>query len=407
MARLVDGEQMKRIYIVGTADTKGSEMVFLGSVVAAAGALPVLVDVGTREHPTEVDISAEMVARAHPGGADAVLGGDDRGGAVSAMTEAFRCFAPTRTDLDGIIGLGGSGGTAIVTAGMRELPIGIPKVMVSTMASGDVSPYVAVSDIVMIPSITDLAGLNDISRVILAQAGAAVVAMASAPRQARSGKPTIGLTMFGVTTTAVTRIVAQLDRDNECLVFHATGTGGRTMEKLAGSGLLSGILDITTTEICDLLFGGVLPAGEDRLDVVARTKLPYVGSAGALDMINFWAPDTMPAAYRNRLSYHHNANVTLVRTTIDECQVIGRWIGMKLNRCEGPVRFLIPEKGVSALDIAGGPFFDPDADAALFAAIEKSVDWSDRRRLVRLPYHINDPEFADAVAAHWHQIAEG
>ncbi|WP_419728550.1 Tm-1-like ATP-binding domain-containing protein [Lichenicola sp.] len=398
---------MKRIYIAGTADTKGPEMLFLKSVVAAAGAWPVLVDVGTRACPIDVDITAETVARAHPAGAGAVLGRDDRGDAVSAMTEAFRNFVRSGTDLDGIIGLGGSGGTAIVTAGMRELRIGIPKIMVSTLASGDVSPYVGVSDIMMVPSITDLAGLNDISRVILAQAGAAVVAMACTPRQAGSGKPAIGLTMFGVTTQAVTQIVERLERDTECLVFHATGTGGRTMEKLAGSGMLSGLVDITTTEICDLLFGGVLPAGEDRLDVVATTRLPYVGSVGALDMINFWAPETMPAAYRDRLSYHHNANVTLVRTTIDECRALGRWIGTKLNRCKGQVRFLIPEKGVSALDIAGGPFFDPDADAALFEAIEEAVDWSDDRRLVRVPCHINDPEFADAVAAHWHQIAKG
>ena len=375
--------------------------------MAQAGALPVLVDVGTRAHPIAVDMSAETVARAHPEGAGVVLGGDDRGGAVAAMTEAFRRFLPMCTDLDGIIGLGGSAGLAIVTAGMRELAVGIPKVMVSTLASGDVSPYLGVSDIVMVPSITDLAGLNDISRVILAQAGAAVVAMTRAPLQVGSGKPAVGLTMFGVTTPAVTQIVARIDRENECLVFHATGTGGRTMEKLAASGLLSGIIDVTTTEICDLLFGGVLPAGEDRLDVVATTRLPYVGSVGALDMINFWAPDTVPPALRDRLSYRHNANVTLVRTTIDECRAIGRWIGAKLNRCDGPVRFLIPENGVSALDIAGGPFFDPEADAALFAAIEATVERSDTRRLVRIPCHINDPAFADAVASQWREIAQG
>ena len=398
---------MKRIYIAGTADTKSQEMLFLRAIVAASGASPVLVDVGTRAHPIDVDISADTVARAHPEGAGAVLGGDDRGDAVAAMTEAFRRFLPTCTDLDGIIGLGGSAGLAIVTAGMRELAVGVPKVMVTTLASGDVSPYLGVSDIVMVPSITDLAGVNDISRVILAQAGAAVVAMANAPRQAGSGKLAIGLTMFGVTTPAVTQIVERLDREHECLVFHATGTGGRTMEKLAASGWLSGIVDVTTTEICDLLFGGVLPAGEDRLDVVATTRLPYVGSVGALDMINFWAPDTVPASLRDRLSYRHNANVTLVRTTADECRAIGRWIGARLNRCDGPVRFLIPEGGVSALDIAGGPFFDPDADAALFAAIEESVAWSDTRRLIRLPCHINDPAFADAVAAQWRQIAKG
>ncbi len=313
---------MKRILIAGTADTKGPELAFLRSVVAASGASPVLIDVGTTTCPIAVDIGAAEVARAHPGGPDAVFGGD-RGASVSAMTEAFRRFALTLADIDGVLGIGGSGGTAIVTAGMRELPIGLPKIMVSTLASGDVAPYVGVSDIVMMPSVTDLSGLNDISRIILTQAAAAVVAMASAPRPARSGKPAIGLTMFGVTTAAVTQIVQRLEHAHDCLVFHATGTGGRTMEKLAGSGMMSGLLDITTTEICDLLFGGVLPAGADRLDVVARTRLPYVGSVGALDMINFWAPETVPPAFAGRLCYRHNSNVTLVRTTADECRQIG------------------------------------------------------------------------------------
>ncbi|MGI3777612.1 MAG: Tm-1-like ATP-binding domain-containing protein [Janthinobacterium lividum] len=397
---------MKRIHIVGTADTKSAELVFLKRVVEAAGASAVVVDVGTRRSPIETDVAARDVAGAHPRGADAVLGTDDRGDAVAAMTEAFRRFVLTLGDLDGIVGIGGSGGTAIVTAGMRELPIGVPKIMVSTLASGDVAPYVGVSDIVMMPAVTDLSGLNDISRVILTNAGVAAVAMANAPRPAASGKPAIGLTMFGVTTAAVTQIVERLGADHDCLVFHATGTGGRTMEKLAASGMLRGLIDVTTTEICDLLFGGVLAATEARLDVVAGTGLPYVGSVGALDMINFWAPETMPAAYRDRLLYRHNANVTLVRTTADECRQLGAWIGAKLGRCDGPVRFLIPEKGVSALDIDGGPFFDPAADAALFDAIESSVAWSDRRRLVRLPHHINDPAFADAVASHWHDIAD-
>ncbi len=397
---------MKRIYIVGTADTKSAELMFLRQVVEAAGADPVVVDVGTRQPPIEADITAHDVAGAHPRGVGAVLGTDDRGDAVAAMTEAFRRLVLTLGDLDGIVGIGGSGGTAIVTAGMRELPVGVPKIMVSTLASGDVSPYVGVSDVVMMPSVTDLSGLNDISRVILTHAGVSVVAMANAPLPAGSGKPAIGLTMFGVTTAAVTQIVERLGTGHDCLVFHATGTGGRTMEKLAASGMLRGLIDVTTTEICDLLFGGVLAASEARLDVVAGTGLPYVGSVGALDMINFWAPETMPAAFRDRLLYRHNANVTLVRTTAEECRQLGAWIGAKLSRCDGPVRFLIPEKGVSALDIDGGPFFDPSADAALFDAIESSVAWSDRRRLVRLPHHINDPAFADAVASHWHDIAD-
>ena len=395
---------MKRIYVVGTADTKGAELAFLKAVISDAGADPVVVDLGTRQPSIPVDISARQVANSHPLGADALLSTDDRGAAVTAMTEAFRCFMSAAQDVDGIIGVGGSGGTSIATAGMRELAIGLPKIMVSTIASGDVSPYVGVSDIVMVPSITDLAGLNTLSRTILSNAGTAIAAMACAPKQASSGKPSIGLTMFGVTTAAVTQITDRLSGDNDCLVFHATGTGGKAMEKLAGSGMLSGMIDITTTEICDLLVGGVLPAGEDRLDVLATTMLPYVGSVGALDMVNFWARKTVPEHFAGRLFYEHNANVTLMRTTADECRQIGSWIGTKLNRCNGPIRFIIPEKGVSALDIDGGPFFDPEADSALFEAIEAAVDWTSDRRLIRLPCHINDPEFAEAAVAQWHEL---
>jgi uncharacterized protein (UPF0261 family) len=293
-----------------------------------------------------------------------------------------------------------------VTSGMRELPLGLPKIMVSTLASGDVAPYVGVSDIVMMPSITDMAGLNRISRVILSNAASAIVAMAARPVEVQDGKPAIGLTMFGVTTTCVTEIVEHLKGDYDCLVFHATGTGGRTMEKLADSGLLSGVIDITTTEVCDLLFGGVLPATEDRLGAIARTKLPYVGSVGALDMVNFWAPETVPEKWQARLFYQHNANVTLMRTTAEECHAIGVWIGQKLNACEGPVRFLIPEKGVSALDIEGGAFWDPEADAALFSALEATVRQTDRRRIERLPLHINDPEFAEAAVAAFRELIQ-
>jgi uncharacterized protein (UPF0261 family) len=217
-------------------------------------------------------------------------------------------------------------------------------------------------------------------------------------------KASIGLTMFGVTTPCVTAIVEALKPDFDCMVFHATGTGGRTMEKLAASGMLSGILDITTTEICDLLLGGVLAAEENRLDVVASTRLPYVGSVGALDMVNFWAPDTIPARYAGRHVHRHNPNVTLMRTDADECRQIGEWIGRKLARCEGPVRFLVPEKGVSALDIEGGSFFDPAADAALFEAIERTGDFRGDRKLVRLPLHINDPAFAAAAVAAFREI---
>jgi uncharacterized protein (UPF0261 family) len=395
---------LKRIYVVGTADTKGEELAYLAERVSAAGGSPLTVDVGTTKPSIRAEVAASEVARHGPAGTEDALASGDRGRAVAAMAEAFTRFAASRDDIAGIIGIGGGGGTSIVTSGMRELPLGLPKIMVSTLASGDVAPYVGVSDIAMMPSVTDMAGLNRISRVILANAASAIVAMAARPQEAQDGKPAIGLTMFGVTTTCVTEIVEHLKSDYDCLVFHATGTGGRTMEKLADSGLLSGVIDITTTEVCDFLFGGVLPATEDRLGAIARTKLPYVGSAGALDMVNFWAPETVPEKWQARLFYRHNANVTLMRTTAEECQAIGEWIGAKLNACEGPVRFLIPEKGVSALDIEGGAFWDPDADAALFSALETTVRQTDRRRIERLPLHINDPQFAEAAVAAFRDI---
>lgn len=396
---------MKRVYVVGTADTKGEELAFIADAVAATGAAVARVDIGTRNATVPVDVSAEEVAGHHPDGSSAVLGSDDRGTAVAAMAIAFTRFVQSRTDISGVIGIGGGGGTSIITSGMRALPLGLPKIMVSTLASGDTAPYVDVSDIVMMPSVTDMAGLNRLSRVVLHNAAQAISAMAANPAPPPDGKPSIGLTMFGVTTPCVTSIAEQLRSSYDCMAFHATGTGGRTMEKLADSGLLSGVVDITTTEVCDLLFGGVLPATEDRFGAIARTKLPYVGSVGALDMVNFWAPSTIPDRYSGRLFYEHNPNVTLMRTTPDESRRIGEWIGAKLSLCEGPIRFLIPEKGVSALDIEGGAFFDPEADAALFEAIERTIMPDNARRVTRLPLHINDPEFAKAAVAAFLDIA--
>jgi uncharacterized protein (UPF0261 family) len=365
----------------------------------------VRVDVGTRSATVPVDVSAEDVAGHHPGGSAAVLGIDDRGTAVAAMAIAFARFAQSRTDMAGMIGIGGGGGTSIITSGMRMLPLGLPKIMVSTLASGDTAPYVDVSDIVMMPSVTDMAGLNRLSRTVLHNAAQAISGMAAKPAPPPDGKPALGLTMFGVTTPCVTAIADELRSTYDCMVFHATGTGGRSMEKLADSGLLAGVIDITTTEVCDLLFGGVLPATEDRFGAVIRTGLPYVGSVGALDMVNFWAPPTIPERYRDRLFYEHNPNVTLMRTTPDECRKIGEWVGARLSRCQGPVRFLIPEKGVSALDIEGGAFFNPKADAALFEAIERTIQPNANRQVTRLPLHINDPEFAKAAAAAFLDIA--
>jgi uncharacterized protein (UPF0261 family) len=395
---------VKRVYVVGTADTKGEELAFLAALVEAHGLPVVRVDVGTRPSTSEVDITAAEVAAFHPDGTTAVLGLDDRGTAIAAMATAFSRFIASRQDVGGVVGIGGGGGTAIITAGMRMLPYGVPKLMVSTLASGNVSPYVDISDIVMMPAVTDIAGLNGLSRVILHNAAEAIAGMAAHPAEREETKPAIGLTMFGVTTPCVTAIAERLRDDYDCMVFHATGAGGRTMEKLADSGMLAGFIDITTTEVCDLLFGGVLPATEDRFGAVARTRLPYVGSVGALDMVNFWAPETVPPHHRTRNLYKHNPNVTLMRTKTEECRAIGAWIGTKLNACEGEVRFLIPEKGISALDIEGGAFFDPEADAALFQAIEATVQQTARRKVVRLPQHINDPAFAEAAATAFLEI---
>jgi uncharacterized protein (UPF0261 family) len=396
---------VSRIYVVGTADTKGEELAYLADRVHAAGGRPLVIDVGTRSPSIDADVPAAAVAAFHPGGPAAVLSTDDRGAAVTAMGEAFARFILSRNDIAGIVGIGGGGGTSIITAGMRALSVGLPKLMVSTMASGDVAAYVDASDIAMMYSVTDVAGLNRISRVVLANAAYAIAGMARAEVPAARSKPAIGLTMFGVTTTCVTQIVELLRADYDCLVFHATGTGGRAMEKLVDSRLLVGVIDVTTTEICDLLFGGVLSAGPDRLGAITRSGIPYVGSVGALDMVNFRGFDTVPDKYRARNLYRHNPQVTLMRTTVEENRKMGEWIAERLNRCVGPVRFLIPDKGVSAIDAPGKPFHDPDADAALFDILEQNLVMTGDRRIERLPYHINDPEFSAALVQRFREIA--
>lgn len=386
---------MKRtIHIAGTADTKGAELEFLRGLVVAAGHQAVVVDFGTRQPSITVDVAAHDVAACHPDGAAAVLGGNDRGRAVQAMSEGFAIWCQRNAgSIDGIIAIGGGGGTSIACAGMREMPYGVPKVMVSTLVSGDTSAFVGVSDIMMVPAVTDIAGLNRLSRRILSNAVHALMGAVAAPVPAAAqDKPAIGLTMFGVTTPCVTAIAHALQASHDCLIFHATGTGGQTMEHLVADGVLSGVIDITTTEIADLLFGGVLPARPDRLDVIARTGVPWVGSVGALDMVNFWAPETVPDSFRDRLFYHHNANVTLMRTTPAENAEMGRWLGEKLNQFQGPWRLLVPQLGLSALDIEGGAFFDPVADAALFDALRQTLHRPER--MILLPLHINDPAFA-------------
>jgi len=383
--------------LLGTFDTKGAELRYLAGLLRTGGAQVTTVDLSTGTPSDAADISATTVAAQHPQGAGAVLGLGDRGVAVAAIGVALARFLPQQA-CDGVMGIGGGGGTSMIAAGLRTLPYGLPKLLVTTMASGDTAPYVGISDLILIPAVTDLAGLNPLSRRILHNAAQALLGMAGHPAPVTDGKPALGLTMFGVTTACVTALTAALT-EYDCLVFHATGTGGATMEKLADSGLLTGLFDITTTEVADHLFGGVLPCTPDRFGAAARSRIPQVVSLGALDMINFGAPETIPARHKDRLFHRHNPQVTLMRTTATENAEVGRWIAERLNRCEGPTHLMIPEAGLSALDIAGGPFHDPEASAALFGAIEATFAATATRRLTRLPLHINDPAFAAACLA--------
>jgi uncharacterized protein (UPF0261 family)/ABC-type branched-subunit amino acid transport system ATPase component len=404
----VAGNLQRAAYIAGTFDTKGRELFFLKQCIDKLGLRTVTVDLSTSGATSTANIHPREVARHHPKGEGAVFTGD-RGSSVSNMAIAFERFLLGRRDLGGIVSAGGSGGTALATQAMRALPVGMPKVMVSSVASADVRPYVGPSDICMMYSVTDVSGINRISERVLANAAHALAGMIAYTRTAASDtKPAIGLTMFGVTTPCVQVVTKQLESEFDCLVFHATGTGGQSMEKLVDSGLLAGVLDISTTEVCDEIVGGVLSAGPERFDAFARRPIPYVGSCGALDMANFWAFDTVPAKFKDRNLVKHNANVTLMRTTADECKAIGEFIAAKLNRMEGPVRFVIPEGGVSAHDAPGKAFWDPVADKALFAAIESNFRRGPRRILIRSPLHLNDPAFADLLVKQFREVcAEG
>jgi uncharacterized protein (UPF0261 family) len=283
---------------------------------------------------------------------------------------------------------------------MRALPVGVPKVLISTVASGNVEQYVGPADILMLHSVADVQGINSITRKVLSNGANALAGMVQGRESAThdsSDKPAIGLMMFGVTTPCVQRVMGALESDYDCLVFHATGTGGRAMEKLMDSGMLAAVLDLTTTEVCDMIAGGVFAANEDRFGASIRAGLPYIGSCGALDMVNFGAPDTVPEKYQGRTLYEHNPQITLMRTTAEENTAMGAWIGGRLNEMTGPVRFFLPEGGVSMLDAPGQAFHDPEANAALFKALEDTVKATEDRQLIRVPYNINDPEFADLV----------
>jgi uncharacterized protein (UPF0261 family) len=317
------------------------------------------------------------------------------------MGEALEGFLRRERELGrlaGVIGIGGSGGTALITPAMRALPIGLPKLMVSTVASGNTAAYVGSSDITMMYSVVDVAGLNAVSRRVLGNAAGAVAGMVQHQTSPADDKPALGMTMFGVTTPCVTAVREALEvLSFDCLVFHATGTGGQAMEKLVEAGLIQGVLDITTTEVADEVVGGILPAGPHRFEAILRAKVPYVLSLGALDMVNFGALATVPESFRNRRLHVHNAQVTLMRTTPEENRLFARWIATKLNLAEAPFCILIPEKGVSGLDAPGQPFHDPEADAALFDELESAVLTGPGRSILRLPLHINDSAFALAV----------
>ena len=399
---------MKPVYVIGTCDTKESELRYAVERVTAAGAPALLVDISTTPSSASADVTPEMVARHHPQGADAVLGHADRGRAVTAMAEALTRYLLSRDDIGAVLGLGGGGNTSMVTAAMRALPIGAPKLMVSTMASGNVAPYVGPTDIMMMHAVADVAGLNAITQKVIGNAAHAAAGMAlNRILEASSTRRAVGLTQFGVTTALIDQIRHMLEGEAECFVFHATGTGGQCLEKLIDSGLLTAAIDITTTEVADHLFGGVLPCTEDRFGSVIRRRIPWVGSVGAVDMVNFGGRETVPAQFASRNLYVHNAQVTLMRTTAEENAAIGRWIIERVNRMGGPVRFLLPLRGVSAIDAPGKPFHDGQADGALFAAIRAHWKPAPNRELIEIDAHINDPAFAEACVHAYRDITKG
>ena len=400
-----------RIYAVGTMDSKGQELAFVAQCVREAGAAVTVVDVGVQAEPAVApDVARGSVASFHPDGIPAVLGQADRGRAVTAMGEALVEFLRREHaagKVAGVIGIGGSGGTALIAPAMRALPVGLPKVLVSTVASGNTAPYVGASDVTMMYSVVDVAGLNRVSRRVLANAAHAVAGMArhAAAEDDDAGKrPAVGMTMFGVTTPCVQMLTKRLEDSYDCLVFHATGAGGRAMEELVVAGVLTGVLDITTTEVADEVVGGVFPAGPARFDAIIAAGIPYVMSLGALDMVNFGPADTVPREFTGRTFHQHNAQVTLMRTTPAENRQFAKWIANKINRSTAPLILLIPRGGVSALDAPGQAFHDPSADQALFDEIKASVQQTPKRQIRELPHHINDPQFAEALVAAFEEV---
>ncbi|MEV0291354.1 Tm-1-like ATP-binding domain-containing protein [Kribbella sp. NPDC050820] len=394
---------MPSVVLLGTLDTKGDEYAFVRDRLAAAGLTVVVVDTGVLGAPgIAADVPREEVAAAAGADVEGLREAGDRGAAVTTMADGAGAVVRRLYDegrCDGALALGGTGGTSIAAAAFRELPLGVPKVIVSTAASGDTSPYLRETDLVLMPSVVDVAGVNRLSARILANAAASVAGMVLAdPVFTTDEVPLLAASMFGVTTPAVNAArQLLLSYGYEVLVFHMTGTGGRALEALAGSGQLSGVLDLTTTELADELVGGVFSAGRDRLTAAGRAGIPQVVSVGALDMVNFGPLDTVPPQFADRNLFVHNPSVTLMRTTPEECAELGWRLATRLNASTGPVTLLLPLRGVSAIAVEGGPFHDPAADAALFDAIRDTVDPS-VVELVELDAAINDDAFAHAAA---------
>ena len=397
---------MPTVVLAGTLDTKGHEYAFLRERLLEQGVEVLLVDVGVHPPQIQPDVPRDEVAREAGEDVQALADAGDRGAATEAMgrgAAALLARLHAEGRLDGVLGVGGSGGSSIVTTGMRALPVGVPKLMVSTLASGDTRPYVGAVDITMTYSVVDISGINSISAQILTNAAGAIAGMVKAVVPPLEHRPLIGASMFGVTTPGVTRARERLEElGYEVLVFHATGTGGQSMEALVEGGYLAGVLDLTTTELADELVGGVLSAGPDRLEAAGRAGLPQVVSLGALDMVNFGPRDSVPASFEGRNLYVHNPTVTLMRTSPDESRELGRQIGRKLSAATGPTALFVPLKGVSMIAVEGQPFHDPAADAALQEGLAEGLDAGVERH--DLDLDVNDEAFAVAMADRLHEM---